>query len=214
MTDDELEREFLRLAETGEVDRILRGLRNRYDRVPRDVVVDVYRDATVDVVRRHKRGQTITNLAGLLTTIAQRKLQAVWRAIQDAEESKSLLELRARHAEAFEHDEEREAKVERAAHFIRGLVPRLDNENYRRTLVTLLDAAQAGIQLENKELADILGCAPNTAGMWKLRAFQRLRPLLEEAGIVAWEQLVDMLPLPEDEDDYDDATDDEETEDE
>ena len=210
MTDDELEREFLGLAETGEVDRILRGLRNRYDRVPRDVVVDVYRDATVDVVRRHKRGQTITNLAGLLTTIAQRKLRAVWRAIQDAEESKSLLGLRTRHAEAFEHDEEHEAKVERAAQFVRGLVPRLDNENYRRTLVTLLDAAQAGIQLENKELADILGCAPNTAGMWKLRAFQRLRPLLEEAGIVAWEQLVDMLPLPEDEGDYDD----EETEDE
>lgn len=214
MTDDELDEEFLRLAETGEVDRILRGLRNRYTRVPRDVVVEVYRDATVDAVLRHKRGQAITNLAGLLTTIAQRKLRAVWLAMQEAEEGQPLLELRVQHLEAFGHDEEHASKVERAARFVRDLVPRLNNENYRRTLVTLLDAAQGGIQLENKELGDILGCAPNTAAMWKLRAYQRLRPLLQEAGIVTWEQLVDILPLPEDEDDYADATHDEETDDE
>lgn len=201
MTDDELEQEFVRLAETGEVDRILRGLRNRYDRVPRDVVLEVYRDATVEVVRRHRRGQTITNLAGLLTTIAKRRLQDVWEAIQEAEMTQSLFELRARHPDVWEHDEEQVTRVERAARFVRSLVPGLDNENYRRTLVTLLDAAQAGIQLENKELADVLGCTPNTAGMWKLRAYQRLRRLLEEAGIVTWEDLIDLLPLPDDADD-------------
>lgn len=201
MTDDELDQEFLRLAETGEADRILRGLRNRYDRVPRDVVLEVYRDATVEAVRRHKRGQTITNLAGLLTTIAKRRLQEVWEAIQEAEATQSLFELRARHPDVWEHDEEHVARVERAARFVRSLVPDLDNENYRRTLVTLLDAAQAGMQLENKELADVLGCAPNTAGMWKFRAFQRLRRLLEETGIVTWEHLLELLPLPEDADD-------------
>jgi DNA-directed RNA polymerase specialized sigma24 family protein len=214
MTDDELEQEFLRLAETGEVDRILRGLRNRYDRVPRDVVLEIYSDATVAVVQRHKRRQNITNLAGLLTTIAKRRLQEVWEAMQQAEATQSLFELRVQHPDVWEHDEERAAKVERAAGFIRDLVPRLDNENYRRTLVTLLDAAQAGMQLENKELADVLGCAPNTAGMWKLRAYQRLRRLLEEAGIVSWEHLLDLLPLPDDADDYatGDENDDEEEE--
>jgi DNA-directed RNA polymerase specialized sigma24 family protein len=210
VTDDELDRAFLVLAETGEDDRILRGLRTRYSRLPRAVVVEAYKDATVEVVRRHKRGQTITNLAGLLTTIARRKLAVVWRAAQEEEEAQQLLRLQVQHPEAWEHDEDRQAKVERAARFVRNLLPRLDNGNYRRTLATMLDAAQAGMQLENKELGDILGCSPNTAGMWKLRSFQRLRPLLEETGIVTLEDLLEMYPLPEDDEDdeYEETDDD------
>jgi hypothetical protein len=44
-------------------------------------------------------GQTITNLAGLLTTIARRSLQDVWEAMQDAEATQTVLELRVRHPE-------------------------------------------------------------------------------------------------------------------
>jgi len=202
VTKEELEREFLRLAETGEVDRILRGLRSRYWRIPRADVVDAYGDAVVEVVRRWKSGQTITNLPGLLTTVARRRLAVISRLAHEEEDIRTLLEIGAR--EPWEHNEERQTKIERGVLYIKALLPRLDNDNYRRTLVTILDAAKDGVQLENKELGSILGCAPNTAGMWRLRALQRLLPLLKETGIVSMEDLLEMLPVSDNDEDNED----------
>lgn len=209
MTKDELDAAFLGLVESGEFDRILRNLRNAWDRVPRETVLDVVQEAATEVVRRHQDGQIFTNLAGLITTIARRNLIKVWEVIQEAEDVQSALKLRAKYPDAWRHDEERAERIERAAGFVRTLLPGLDNENYRLTLSAILDAAQQGKQLMPKDLAEQLDCSPNTASKWMERAPQRLLPVLTEAGFDTLDGLLNTLPL---QDDHDNATNEEQEE--
>lgn len=214
MTDKELDKAFLQLVESGEFDRILRHLRSRWDRVPREVVLEALQDASEEVVKRQQAGGTITNLAGLLTTIARRRLGAIWEEMQREREAREVLVARAGHPGVWGHDEDYAAKIERAAAYIRTLAARIDSENHRRTVLTIIDAAAEGIQLENKDLGEILGCIPNTAGMWKLRGFQRVRVLLETEGVMSWEDIIEMIPLPEDDEtDEDNESEDEEDDD-
>jgi hypothetical protein len=83
VTPEELEAEFVRLAGEGELDKIQRILRSRRDQVPRDVVAEIVQDACLEVVRRQQAGGRITNLAGLIMTIASRALEKTWVAMAD-----------------------------------------------------------------------------------------------------------------------------------
>ncbi|OMB94509.1 hypothetical protein [Mycobacterium colombiense] len=182
MSEEDLNAAFLELVEGGGFDRILRTLRNQWDRVPRETILNAVRDAATDVVRRHRDGQAIDNVAALVTTIARRKLIKIWDSIQEGRAAGSALELQVKHPEAWQHDEERIVRVKRAADYVRTLVPQVDNERYRRTLYEMLDAAEQGRQLMPKELAEILDCSPNTASKQMERAPARLLPILKEAG--------------------------------
>jgi hypothetical protein len=174
--------------------------------MPRDIVREVYQQACTDVVEMALNDYKITSLAGLITRIAQRYQSEVWIKMAVLDGSDSLDASDVLGPNGWKHDEEHMARVERGAAYVRSIAPRIDSENHRRTLLTIIDAAKEGIQLENKELAEILGCIPNTAGMWKLRAFQRARVLLEEDGVMSWEDITEMLPLPGDEDpEYDES---------
>jgi DNA-directed RNA polymerase specialized sigma24 family protein len=197
MTDDELNKAFLALVEGGELDRILRQLRNKWDRTPREVVLNAVRDAAAEVVQRAKSGQAITNVAGLVRTIADRQLIKLWRAAQDVKDANGALELQANYPEVWQHDERRITQIKTAAAYVRTLIPKVDSESYRDTLTAMLDAAEQGRQLQPKDLGDQMGCSPNTASKRMERAPQRLLPILQEAGFDSLNALLN-LPSPQD----------------
>lgn len=192
MTDDNVTTTFLKLVESGEFDRILRTLRNQWDRVPRETILDVVQDAAIDVGHRLSDGQAIGNVAALVTTVARRKLIKVWETIQNGKGAVSALELRAKYPAAWQHDEERIVKVKRAANYVRTLIPKVDNEKYRRTLYEMLDAAEQGRQLMPKDLAEKLECSSNTASKQMERAPARLLPILKEAGFNTLDALLEI----------------------
>lgn len=202
VSEDDLNAAFLRLVEGGEFDRILRTLRNQWDRVPRETILNTVRDAATEVVRRHHDGQTIDNVAALVTTIARRKLIKIWEAIQEGKAAESALELRAKYPDGWQHDEERIVKVKRAADYVRTLIPKVDNEKYRRTLYEMLDAAEQGRQLMPKDLAEKLGCSPNTASKQMERAPARLLPILKEAGFDSLDALLEMPSQADDDESF------------
>jgi hypothetical protein len=192
VTDDNVTTTFLKLVESGEFDRILRTLRNQWDRVPRETILDVVQDAAIDVGHRLSDGQAIGNVAALVTTVARRKLIKVWETIQNGKGAVSALELRAKYPAAWQHDEERIVKVKRAANYVRTLIPKVDNEKYRRTLYEMLDAAEQGRQLMPKDLAEKLECSANTASKQMERAPARLLPILKEAGFDTLDALLEI----------------------
>lgn len=214
MTDDELDRAFLHLAESGEYDRLLRQMRTKWSRIPRDEVLHFIQDACGEVVLRAKEGQTITNLPGLLRTIADRALGKYWDELQDTKDAQRAMQRLADHGLLWRHDEEAVAGVRRAADYVRTLLPKLDNENWRRTINAILDAATEGRQADNKDLAEVLDAKADTVGKWKERAIRRLATLLREEG----HDSLDSLLLPpvidddeesrefeEEDEEYDDA---------
>lgn len=79
VTDDELDKAFLALTASGELDRIFRQLRSAWDgSLSREVVLEALGDAMAEVVRRHQDGLHISNLPGLLQTVSRRRLSKIW----------------------------------------------------------------------------------------------------------------------------------------
>ncbi|MEU1958467.1 hypothetical protein [Nocardia sp. NPDC019304] len=182
MTDDELDQEFYDLAESGEYDRILRQMRFKWSRVPREEVCHFVQDASEEVVRRVKAGQSVTNLPGLIRTIADRLLAKYWADLERAEEAQQTIGRLAAHGVLWRHDEETVERIQRTADYLRTLVHKLDNENHQRVINAILDATADGRQAENKDLADVLGCKADTAGKWKERAIVRLATIVRDEG--------------------------------
>ena len=203
LTPEELEAEFIRLTEAGELDKIQRVLRSRRDKVPREAVRDVVQEACLEVVRRQQAGGKITNAAGLIMTIAGRMLEQVWQQMVDGFEVDAILARRQREGGEWRHDDERQAQIARAIDYVFKVVANWPADNLRRTLLTIIDAAAQGEQLEPRDLDKLLGCARGTSWVWRNRAFDRLRVQLEKDGI-SWEEVTGLLPeADEDEDDGD-----------
>lgn len=215
MTGDELDEAFLKLTETGELDRIFAQLRSAWDGLPREVVREALGDAMAEVVRQQQAGVTITNLPGLLQTVARRRLSKIWEATRRDD---AALEQLADSLRAEALDPERGDKARRAVDYVRTLIPKVDNENYQRTLTEMLDAVIERRQLTPKELGEKFGCTANTASKWLVRAPERLLMVLQEAGYDTLESLLILPPLDGDDepdDEYEDFyEDDKETDDE
>jgi hypothetical protein len=215
VTHEELEAEFIRLTETGEFDKILRILRSRRDRVPREVAAEIVQEACFEVIRRQQDGGRITNVAGLVMTIAGRKLEKAWQQMVAGFEVDAAFARREHEVGEWRHDEEWQARVDRAVDYVFKAVANWPNDNYRRTLLTIIDAAIEGVQLEARDLDNLLGCARGTGRVWRDRAYDRLRAQLEKDGI-SWELITDLLPENDEEEDdgdvldQDDDTDEEE----
>jgi hypothetical protein len=62
------------------------------------------------------------------------------------------------------------------------------------------------VQLEPRDLDEMLGCARGTSRIWRNRAFDRLRVQLEKDGI-SWEEVTGLLPKAEGDEDEGDALD-------
>jgi DNA-directed RNA polymerase specialized sigma24 family protein len=195
VTDDELDKAFLNLTETGELDKIFAQLRTAWDGLPREVVREALGDAMAEVVRQQRVGVNITNLPGLLQTVARRRLSKIWEATKRDDAALDQLAGSLR-AEAF--DPERADKARRAVDYVRTLIPKVDNENYQRTLIEMLDAVVARRQLTPKDLAQTLGCTANTASKWLVRAPDRLLVVLQEAGYDTLDSLLNLPPLDDD----------------
>lgn len=200
MTPDELEAEFVRLAAVGELDKIQRILRSRRDKVPREVVREIVQEACLEVVRRQQAGGRITNVAGLLMTIAGRLLEKAWQQMQDGFEVDAAFARREREGGDWRHDDEWQTRIERATEYIYRVVANWPADNLRRTLLTIIDAAAEGMQLEPRDLDAQLGCARGTGRVWRDRALDRLRVQLERDGI-SWEEVTGPLPGLADHDD-------------
>lgn len=211
MTDGELDKAFIDLAESGEYDKLLRQMRAKWSRIPRDEVRHFIQEACEEVVRRSKNGQNVTNLPGLMRTIADRAMSKYWDELTETRDAAAAMERLANHGLLWRHDEEAVARVQRAAYFVRSLVSRLDNQNWQRTIYAILDAAVEGRQAENKDLAEVLGAKPDTVAKWKERAAGRLAAILREEG---YDSLETLLSLPSPIDDEDDDLDDEYLDDE
>ncbi len=204
MTPEDLEAEFVRLAAVGELDKIQMYLRSRRDKVPPEVVRDILQDACLEVVSRQQVGGRITNVAGLVTTIARRLLDKTWQQMVDGDEVDAALARRQREGGEWCHDDEWQARVERATEYVFRIVAGWPADNPRRTLMTIIDAAVDGVQLEARDLDELLGCAHGTGRVWRNRAFDRLRAQLEQDGI-SWEEITGPLPgIPDDHEDDDD----------
>lgn len=211
MTDDELDQAFLDLAGTGEYDKLLGQMRTKWSGVPREEVRHFIQEACEEVVRRAKAGQKITNLPGLIRTVSDRMLGKYWNELQEARDVEKAMSRLATYGLLWQHDEETVIRVRRAADYVRTLVPKLDNDNWRRTILAMLDAAVEGQQAENKDLAEVLGAKPDTVGKWKERAISRLAVILREEGYDSLDALLNPPTAADDE--VDDQTDDEEYED-
>lgn len=209
MNDDELDQAFLDLAE-GEYDRLLAQMRTKWSGVPREDVRHFIQEACEEVVRRVKAGGTITNLPGMIRTIADRALGKYWAELQESHDVERAMGRLASYGLLWRHDEETVTRVQRAAAYVRSLVPKLDNENWQRTIVAILDAAVEGRQAENKDLGEVLGAKPDTVGKWKERAIRRLVAILREEGYESLEALLAPPPKDEDDDPYEEESDDDE----
>lgn len=210
MTGGELDQAFFDLAESGEYDKLLRQMRAKWSRIPRDEVRHFIQEACEEIVRRAKAGQNITNLPGLMRTIADRALSKYWDELTETRDAEAAMERFASQGLLWRHDEEAVEGVQRAADFVRSLVPRLDNQNWQRTIYAILDAAVEGSQAENKDLAGVLGAKPDTVGKWKERAAGRLAAILREEGYDSLETLLSPPSLIDEEDEFDNEDPDEE----
>jgi hypothetical protein len=211
VTAEELEVEFVRLAAEGELDTIQRYLRARREKVPREVVREIVQEACQEVVRRQHEGGRITNVAGLVTTIARRMLDKAWQQMVDGFQVDVAFARREVEVGEWRHDDEWHARIERATRYVRQVVVGWPADSLRQTLMTIIDAAGQGVQLEARDLDALLGCARGTGRVWRDRAFDRLRVQLEKDGI-SWEEITG--PLPEMNEDFedDDALDTDDTE--
>lgn len=203
MTDDELDQAFYRLTGSGEYDKILRQMRAKWDGIPREEVLHFIQDASEEVVRRVKAGQSVTNLPGLIRTIADRLLGKYWKELQDAKDAYGAMDRLAARGVLWRHDAEAIERIHRAARYVHALVPKLDNENWRRTIYAILDATTEGRQADNKALAELLGAKPDTIGKWKERAIARLASIVREEGYDSFEAVLNP-PIPTTHEDDDD----------
>jgi len=206
VTPEELDAEFVRLTQTGELDKIQMYLRARRDKIPREVVHEILQEACYEVIRRQQDGGAITNVAGLLTTIARRRLDKVWADMLEGAEVEAAFARRQAEVGDWRHDDEWQVRIERATEYIFKVVAGWPASNLRHTLLTIIDAAAQGVQLEARDLDRILECAPGTGRVWRDRAFARLRVQLEKDGI-SWEEVTGGLPGL-DEDDADELDED------
>jgi hypothetical protein len=197
VTREELEAEFVRLSAVGELDKIQRTLRSRRDQVPREVVKEIVQEACLEVIRRQQAGGKITNVAGLVMTISGRMLERAWQKMLAGFQVDAAFARRERDAGEWRHDEEWQARIERAVEYVFKAVASWPADNHRRTLMTIIDAAVEGVQLEARDLDRLLGCAPGTGRVWRDRAYDRLRAQLERDG-VTWEQVTGLLPGTDD----------------
>ena len=193
MTPEALEAEFIRLTEVGELDKIQRVLRARRDKVPHEVTREIVQEACLEVVRRQQTGGRITNVAGLVMTIAGRLHEKAWREMLDGFEVDAAFARRQRDGGVWSHDDEWHARIERAVEYVSKIVAGWPNDNHRRTLMVIIDAAVAGEQLEARDLDVVLGCARGTGRVWRDRALDRLRAQLEKDGM-SWEEITRLLP--------------------
>ncbi len=115
MTDDELDQAFYDLTESREYDKILRQMRAKWDGIPREEVLHFIQDASEEVVRRVKAGQSVTNLPGLIRTIADRLLGKYWNELQDAKDAQRAMDRLAARGVLWRHDEEAVDRIQRAA---------------------------------------------------------------------------------------------------
>lgn len=207
MTYDELEQAFIHLVETKEYDKILQQLTYKWDgSVDREDVIQFVQDASAEVVRRVKAGGAVTNLAGLIRTIATRNISKYCDELEQARDAHQAMERLAAQGALWRHDEEHQAGLQRAAEYVRGLLPKLDNDSHRRTIAAILDAATEGRQAENKDLAEVLGAKADTVGKWKQRAIDRLAEIVRDEGYGSLGAAI-FPPVPdvnEVEDDFDD----------
>jgi hypothetical protein len=77
------------------------------------------------------------------------------------------------------------------------------DNNHRRTLLLIFEAAADGIQLEPRDLDAQLGCARGTARVWRARALDRLKVQMENDGI-SWESFAELMPDVDETDDVED----------
>lgn len=195
MTPKELEAAFTQLFDTGEADRILSRLTFKYSGLPRDDVIEMFQEACVEVVQRHRAGKDTSNVAGLVQTIARNKLADTVKS-RAGEEFLDMDQLPL--GGGWRHDDEYRAKIERATEYIRDIVESWDSDNQRRTMLLMLDAAVDGLLLQPKDMDEMLDCARGTSGVWKGRALDRLRGQLAEDGVLTWNELLDLLPIDTD----------------
>ena len=202
MTPEALEVEFVRLTEVGELDKIQRVLRSRRDKVPHEVKREIVQEACLEVVRRQQTGGRITNVAGLVMTIAGRLHEKTWREMLDGFEVDAAFARRQRDGGVWSHDDEWHARIERAVEYIHKIVAGWPADNHRRTLMVMIDAAVAGEQLEARDLDAVLGCARGTGRVWRNRALDRLRAQLEKNGM-SWDDISRLIPDIDEDDEHD-----------
>lgn len=192
VTPEDLEAEFFRLTEVGEFDKIQRVLRARRDKVPREIVREIVQEACLEVVRRQQNNGRITNVAGLVMTIAGRLLERTWQRMLAAHDLDAALARRQCEGGPWRHDDEWHSQIERAVKYVTRVVDSWPADNLRRTLMLIIDSAAEGVQLEARDLDALLGCARGTGRVWRDRAFDRLRVQLEKDGM-SWEEITDLV---------------------
>jgi len=131
-------------------------------------------------------------------------LERAWQKMLDGSEVDAAFARREREGGDWRHDEEWQARIERAVEYVFKAVANWPADNHRRTLLTIIDAAVEGVQLEPQDLDRLLGCARGTGRVWRARAYDRLKAQLERDG-VSWEQVTGLLPESDEEDDEGDV---------
>ena len=166
------------------------------------------RDAATEVVRRAKSGQKITNLPWLgFAQSPTASSSKPGRTSKQRRRRRGPSSSRPR-TQRYGGTTQRGLPRSSAPGGLRPntLVPKIDSKTYRATVYAMLDAAEHGHQLQPRELAEQMGCSPNTASKWIEQAPQRLLPVMKDAGFNSFEDLLNMPALP----DADNETDDEE----
>jgi DNA-directed RNA polymerase specialized sigma24 family protein len=186
VTREELEAIFIELLEKKELDRVRKAIRRSAAGLPRDIADDCFQHACMEVVNRREAGQDLSNVAGLLVTIGRRRVAAIRKEVGDAEDANDVLERRIRDGVDWPHDESRQEALARGIAWVRRVVEGWPADNLRRVMMTLLDAAADGEQLQPADVARRLDIPRTHAGTYRDRAVDRVRKAAEDAG-VSWE---------------------------
>lgn len=202
MTPEELESVFVDLVEKREIDKVRATIRTAAAGLPDGTADDIFQHACLEVVRRNEAGGDLSNIPGLLVTIGRRH---AWRLRKDRDEAEELSAALGRGLDEsldWAMDEARQEQIDRAVAWVKEKVEMWPSGNLRRVMMTIIDAAREGVQLQPKDLAARLDCPPKHAGVWRNRAEARLRKAAEDDG-VCWESIA--TPLGDDlqEDDHD-----------
>lgn len=168
------------LFQSGEVGRISRLLKVRWDRIPDDEVEYALSEALYVLFVNVKHKKKIGNPQAFIWKISYRKIADCYRRMKHEvplpiEKLVVLSNKKPQVLEDTKEDTVPEQSLEEAINITRSMIPYLGNKNIQNVMTHILkELERGGEDLSNKSIAEAVGLRVGTARVYKFRAFKKL----------------------------------------
>jgi DNA-directed RNA polymerase specialized sigma24 family protein len=173
------------LSQERVLDGLVRRMQERYRNIDDDDIAEIISFAIDELFYKVRAGKMISNPMGYLWKTADFKAQEHYRQLKKRrtldeieEKTKDPNIGRDNLEPEYEDLDSREKKRKEAIKIARSLIPRIKSPNIRDVLGIVIDAAEKGVDdLENQQIADVLGLSLRTVRDCLYRGFNRLSEL-------------------------------------